>query len=53
LLQEQLDQLRNAPVADAKMIVNGRAVGARSGRTLEVVSPINGEVLTQIPSGLR
>jgi len=50
LLQEQLDKLRNAPVADAKMIVNGRAVAARSGRTLEVVSPINGEVLTQIPS---
>jgi len=31
------------------MIVNGRTVCARSGLTLDVISPINGELLTQIP----
>ena len=48
--QDQLDQLRNAPIATAAMIINGHAVSAQSGLTLNVTSPINGEALTEIPS---
>jgi len=47
--QDQLDQLRNAPIAPAAMIVNGQSVPAQSGLTLDVTSPINGEALTKIP----
>ena len=47
--QDQLDQLRNAPIAPAAMIINGHAVPAQSGLTLDVTSPINGEALTKIP----
>ena len=32
------------------MIVNGQSVSARSGLTLDVISPINGELLTQLPN---
>jgi len=47
--QDQLDQLRNAPIAPAAMIVNGQSMPAQSGLTLDVTSPINGEALTKIP----
>ena len=48
--QEQLDHLRNATIPEAKMIVNGEPVSARSGLTLDVFSPVNGELLTCIPN---
>ncbi|AZS81687.1 aldehyde dehydrogenase family protein [Achromobacter spanius] len=34
-----------------QMIINGRQVDARDGRTIDVVSPVDGEVFTTIPRG--
>ena len=47
--QEDLDVLRAMPVATPAMIINGKSVMAKTGATLEVVSPIDGSLLTQIP----
>ncbi|KNE24828.1 aldehyde dehydrogenase family protein [Achromobacter spanius] len=34
-----------------QMIINGRQVDAQDGRTIDVVSPVDGEVFTTIPRG--
>ena len=47
--QKDLDVLRAMPVATPAMIINGKSVMAKTGATLEVVSPIDGSLLTQIP----
>ena len=47
--QEDLDRLRIALIDRPIMIVGGRSVGALSGKTFDVVSPIDGTLLTQIP----
>ena len=47
--QEDLDVLRAMPVAAPAMIINGKPVMAKSGTTLDVVSPIDGSLLTQLP----
>ena len=46
--QENLDMLRAMPVAAPAMIINGKSVMAETGATLDVVSPIDGALLTQI-----
>jgi gamma-glutamyl-gamma-aminobutyraldehyde dehydrogenase len=38
------------PVAAPAMIINGKSVMAETGATLDVVSPIDGALLTQIPN---
>ena len=48
--QENLDMLRAMPVAAPAMIINGKSVMAETGATLDVVSPIDGSLLTQIPN---
>ena len=48
--QENLDMLRAMPVAAPAMIINGKSVMAETGATLDVVSPIDGALLTQIPN---
>ena len=48
--QEDLDMLRAMPVAAPAMIINGQSVMAKTGATLDVVSPIDGALLTQIPN---
>ena len=48
--QEDLDMLRAMPVAAPAMIINGKSVMAETGETLDVVSPIDGALLTQIPN---
>ena len=48
--QEDLDMLRAMPVAAPAMIINGKSVMAETGATLDVVSPIDGALLTQIPN---
>ena len=47
--QEDLDVLRAMPVAAPTMIINGKPVMAKTGATLNVVSPIDGSLLTKIP----
>ena len=47
--QQDLDKLRAAPVDAPAMIIDGAAIAAQDGRVLDVVSPIDGTVLTQIP----
>ena len=42
--------LRAMPVAAPAMIINGKSVMAETGATLDVVSPIDGALLTQIPN---
>jgi len=48
--QENLDMLRAMPVAAPAMIINGKSVMAETGATLDVVSPIDGALLTQMPN---
>ena len=47
--QEDLDVLRAMPVAAPAMIINGKPVMAKTGATLNVMSPIDGTLLTKIP----
>ena len=42
--------LRAMPVAAPAMMINGKSVMAETGETLDVVSPIDGALLTQIPN---
>ena len=42
--------LRAMPVAAPAMIINGKSVMAETGATFDVVSPIDGALLTQIPN---
>lgn len=48
--QEDLDMLRAMPVTAPAMMINGKSVMAETGATLDVVSPIDGALLTQIPN---
>jgi gamma-glutamyl-gamma-aminobutyraldehyde dehydrogenase len=47
--QEQIDLLRDAAIATPQMIIAGRGVAAKSGAVLDVVSPINGQIIAQLP----
>ncbi|GAB2184106.1 aldehyde dehydrogenase [Roseibium sp. LAB1] len=49
--QAAIDALRNQPVGEQGHFVNGAFAASRDGATLEVLSPINGKVLTKIASG--
>ncbi|WP_206412857.1 aldehyde dehydrogenase [Nitratireductor soli] len=50
-MQEQIDQLRAMPVPPRQLFIDGRHEPASSGAVLDVVSPINGTVLTTIADG--
>jgi gamma-glutamyl-gamma-aminobutyraldehyde dehydrogenase len=46
--QEQINAWRHRPLADAQLLIDGRACAAHSGQTLPVISPIDGSVLCQM-----
>jgi len=48
--QEDLNALREAPVASPMMVIGGQSVAAVTGETLDVTSPVDGQILTQIPN---
>ena len=47
--QGKIDQLRNEPIEEPMMIIGGKTALAMSGRTLPVISPIDGQEIAQIP----
>lgn len=47
--QDDIDALRTAPVETPQMIIGGVCTGATAGQCLDVVSPIDGSLLGQIP----
>lgn len=49
--QSQIDALRNAPVPPRGHIIDGKSIAASDGATLDVLSPIDGTVLTQVARG--
>ncbi len=48
--QEQVDHFRAQPVGAVKMIIGGASVEAATGRTLAVVSPIDGQNIAALPN---
>gem|GEM_PF-46343 len=50
MLQNEVNALRDTPVATPTMIIGGQSVAAHSGQTLEVSSPVDGQTLTHIPN---
>ncbi|SMP34603.1 aldehyde dehydrogenase [Shimia sagamensis] len=49
--QTQIDTLRGKPVAAFHHLIDGKAVPASDGDTMNVVSPIDGQVLTTVAAG--
>ncbi|MFT5557453.1 MAG: gamma-glutamyl-gamma-aminobutyraldehyde dehydrogenase, partial [Bradyrhizobium sp.] len=49
--QAQIDRLRSAAIPVQQLFVGGRPEPALSEQRLDVVSPIDGEVLTTIVDG--
>jgi len=51
LKQSAIDALRAKPVAPQNHLIDGNSVPASSGETMEVVTPIDGSILTSIARG--
>ncbi|MEZ5870439.1 MAG: aldehyde dehydrogenase [Nitratireductor sp.] len=51
--QASIDELRALPVAAARLLINGQFRPAISGETMEVLSPIDGTVLTSMAAGSK
>ena len=49
--QEQIDSLRRAVIAPQSHIIGGKTTPSVSGRTLTVISPIDGKAFTSIAEG--
>ena len=49
--QTQIDALRSIPVSPRGHIIDGKSVAASDGATMDIVSPIDGTVLTQVARG--
>lgn len=49
--QTRIDALRSQPVAARGHIINGKEVFASDGATMDILSPIDGSVLTQVARG--
>jgi len=49
--QSKIDALRSQPVSAQKHLIEGRSVASSDGITMDVVSPIDGQVLTTIARG--
>lgn len=47
--QAAIDALRATPVAPAHNLIDGNPCGASNGQTMDVISPIDGSVLTTMP----
>ena len=48
---EKLSSLRTQPVPPAMHVINGARCAASDGAVMEVISPIDGSVLTTMPRG--
>ena len=48
LKQEDIDTLRNKRISAQNLFVGSKQIPSKSGKTLEVTSPIDGETLTTI-----
>ena len=51
--QTRIDALRDAPVPPATHLIDGEPRNASDGATMEVISPLDGQVLTTIPAGTK
>ncbi len=49
--QSKIDALRTLPVAPFGHLIDGKSVPASDGGTMDVLSPLNGEVLTTVAKG--
>ncbi len=49
--QSSIDALRAQPVAAFSHLINGKSVAASDGATMDIVSPIDGKVLTTVARG--
>ena len=49
--QADIDQLRLAEIAPQKLLIGGQFVASQSEETLDVISPIDGSILTTIARG--
>ena len=49
--QTKINRLRLLPVARQMLFINGQSVAASDGPEMDVVSPIDGRVFTQIAAG--
>lgn len=49
--QKQIDQLRDQPVAPQQHLINGDFCPASDGKVMDVISPIDGSVLTTMARG--
>lgn len=51
--QARIEELRNAPVPPARHLIDGRPVAASDGGEAEVISPLDGAVLTRMARGTK
>lgn len=51
LEQSKIDALRTLPVAKGKLIIDGKLCESATGETHYVLSPINGQILTETAAG--
>ncbi|MBV7380005.1 aldehyde dehydrogenase [Maritimibacter sp. DP4N28-5] len=51
--QTRIEALRDAPVPPATLLIDGEPRNASDGATMEVISPLDGQVLTTIPAGTK
>jgi gamma-glutamyl-gamma-aminobutyraldehyde dehydrogenase len=49
--QSKIDALRAQPVSARSHIIDGKSIGASDGATMEILSPIDGQVLTTVARG--
>jgi 4-(gamma-glutamylamino)butanal dehydrogenase len=49
--QQAIDILRNTPIQPRGHVIDGKEVPASDGRTMDILSPIDGTVLTQVARG--
>ncbi len=49
--QSSIDTLRAQPVLPKNHIIDGKSVAASDGGTMDILSPIDGQVLTQVAKG--
>ena len=47
--QRQITDAEKLPIPTVQAIIDGKLTGALSGKTLEVVSPIDGKMIAAIP----
>lgn len=51
--QSLIDTLRRHPVASQNHLIDGKSIGASDGAVMEVMSPVDGSVLTTIARGTQ